>query len=102
MNNQKLDILINYLQSFSEELQKLKSTNSPYENELSATTTTIYLKTGTLYPWHELKKWCKRHSFTPKQITKYGLKANSYPASAWRDCYGIDLTDLSKSKALEA
>lgn len=102
MDNQKLDTLIEYLQSALEGLYELKNTDNPYENELSATTTTIYLKTGTLYPWQELKKWCNRHSFTPKQITKYGLKANSYPASAWMDCFGIDLSDLSESGALEA
>ncbi|WP_432481714.1 hypothetical protein [Moraxella sp. ZY200743] len=101
MNTAQLDTLIGYLNSALETLQELKQQDNKYDKEISATTTTVYLKTGFLYPWAELKKWCNRNNYTPKKIEKYGLLSNSYPASAWKDCFGIDLVELSSNSPLE-
>lgn len=68
MNTSKLDTLIDYFQSILEGLYELKSQESTYNDEISATTATVYLKTGVLYKWHKLNRWCKTHGHTPKQI----------------------------------
>lgn len=101
MDNTKLDTLIEYLQSALEGLYELRDADNKYDKEVSATTTTVYMKTRFLYNWQELKKWCNRHNYTPKKIEKYGLMTNSYPASAWKDCFNIDLVELSKNTSLE-
>lgn len=42
-----------------------------------------------------LKKWCKSLGVTPPKVPcpRYG-KATSWPAGAWLDAYGIELTEL--------
>lgn len=100
MDNPKLESLIEYLHAALETIYELKSKNSTYDNETSATTSSIYMRTGTLYPWYELKKWYNRHNYTPKHICRYGIKTNSYPASAWKECFNIDLDALPESSLL--
>lgn len=96
MTNQKIDTLLEYLQSAVETLQELRASqndaiHSKLSDELSATTTSVYLRTGVLYSWKELKRWCNAHHFQPKKLDHYGLSINSYPASAWKEVFDINL-----------
>lgn len=42
-----------------------------------------------------LKKWCKDNGVTPSKVPcpRYG-EVVAWPAQAWFDCYGVNLTDL--------
>lgn len=42
-----------------------------------------------------LKKWCKDNGVTPSKVPcpRYG-EVVAWPAAAWMDCYGVNLTDL--------
>lgn len=58
--------------------------------------------TGKKYSWKLLKEYCLEHNLEIKKVnsgmeTRFS-QVNTYPAEAWYECYGIDVTEFRKSK----
>jgi len=49
--------------------------------------------TGEPYKWQALKKWCKDRGVKPIEVIdpRWGI-VKSWPAQAWADVYGVDLS----------
>lgn len=55
----------------------------------------VQAATGAKYAWHPLKAHCVTHNLPILRVHSeaYG-EVNSYPASAWLEVYGVDLSQL--------
>ena len=62
-----------------------------------ATVIAVEKATHQKFNWTKLKAWCKQNNNQPVSVpdARFG-EAKAWPAGAWLDCYGIDLTKLFK------
>ena len=62
-----------------------------------ATVIAVENATRQKFNWTKLKAWCKQNNTQPVSVpdARFG-EAKAWPAGAWLDCYGIDLTKLFK------
>lgn len=67
-------------------------------NAVEATVTAVEKALGHKYGkqgFRPLQKWCRAHDIKPSKVPcpRYGDVA-AWPAAAWLECYGVDLTEV--------
>lgn len=93
---QQAQIINQLTQHLEQQNQTSKSTVYNVDDSLTATTTEVSMRTGYVYNWVLLKRWCVEHNYEIPKANYFGLDLNDYPAQAWLDVYNIDLHKLFK------
>ena len=67
-------------------------------NAIEATVTAVEKAVGRKYGkqgFRPLKKWCKENDIAPSKVPcpRYG-EVVAWPAAAWLECYGVDLSEV--------
>lgn len=65
------------------------------ESKKHAAIIPVEKKTGKEFKWQPLRKWCREHGVSPKEVEdkRFGT-VKSWPRDAWLAVYGVELRNL--------